>query len=329
VASRRWGVGVLVVVVAAIGAAGVVFSFRPSALGPPIEHRFEAGGFTLTLPSGWMVKTRFDDPYSWVEAYRPTRLGPADAWLWVSRLAPDDADPMGRLTALADIKHNWGRVDVDEGRVRVNGNTAVRLRYTHPYIKHLGFLPGGSVAEVRYRVAPNGEMYEVGVAGHGRLPAELRDIDHLIHLAPPVGTRAMEMTSAGFRIDVPASWNRSETPRDDMPDAAWVATAPPDPPAQWGILWTFDEPVARAIEESASKARRDGHLTGRADDVIDGRPATRIDFDRPATSGAAGYFSTWIFEGPDGRAWQLLVGSLRPDRDAATRIAATFQVDEG
>jgi hypothetical protein len=294
--------------------------------GPLVEHRYPAGGFTLTIPSRWRLHLResADEPWSWIEADRPTRLGPPDAWLWLNRTHPGGRDPLAtiRRYSLADVHTRWGDVHVTTERTTFAGNPALRMRFSHPYIRKLSFLPTGDVDEVRFITARAGEVYELGVAGWPGIPDEARDLEQLLHLAAPRGVRTMTHPTSGFRISVPAAWNRGQTPRVDMPDAVLIATAASDPPSAWVIVWQLEEPVETAVEQSASKAAREGAVISSSATRLAGAPATRIDFWKKAGQDRV-FCSTWIFSGPDGRAWQLLVGSTNDDPSAATKIAAT------
>lgn len=309
----------------------VVFAFGLGILamqsrgGPSLTYRSAAGGFDLSLPGGWRLRDEApDSPVVWVEAEHPTRVGPADAWMWVARLQPVGDEPLafGRNMALEDIRRRWGDVDVEESRTAFAGQDAIRLHYVHPVVRDLGFLPASDAEEVRFVTSHAGQVYEIGMAGWRRLPLEARDLEQHVRLHTPTGSRTMLEPAERFVIEVPASWNWTGK-RDDMPDAVWIATSPPSVPDEWGILWKYDVPLDDAVEASAAKAEREGTLIRRSRARIDGRSATRIDFEKPTDRAGLAYDSTWLFEGPDDRTWQLLIGSMRPNSTAgATRVAA-------
>jgi hypothetical protein len=314
-------------VLAAVGAvAGVGVLVTQPRGGPPIERRSTAGGFTLVLDGGWVLREPdAAKPFLWAQADRPTRAGPSNAWLWVVRLPPVGDEPLtyGRDGALADIRRRWGDVDVETGRVTFAGHRSISLRYSHPVIRHLGFLPGGDAQEVRIVTVHAGQLYEIGMGGWPRLPPEASALDRHVRLTEPTGTWTMAEPREHFRITVPGHWNQTE-PGADMPKAVWVAIAAPDPPAAWAILWKLDIPVDEAVADSVANATRMGRVTARAAAVVAGRAATRIDFEHPTDLAERTYYATWIFEGPDGRAWQLLVGAVRPLDAATTAIAASL-----
>jgi hypothetical protein len=280
------------------------------------------------MPGGWREQpVDVDSPYMWVRAERPTRLGPSDAWVWVVRSPPFSDDPLdnARSRALHDIHVRWGDdVDVHESRVTLAGRTAVRLRYSHPLVEALGFLGRGDVQEVRYVTMNAAQVYEIGFGGWPSLPGEAGELEEHLDLRTPTGTRKMPAPEEGFSVVVPARWNVRPGPFEDMPDAVWAAIAPPDPPSAWAILFKSDRSIDDAVEASAAKAAREGSHVERTTATVAGRRATRIDFEKPTPLATRTYYSTWLFEGSDGRTWQLLVGGLRPNPVGAAEIAESL-----
>jgi hypothetical protein len=111
-----------------------------------------------------------------------------------------------------------------------------------------------------------------------------------------------------------------------MPDAVLTAAAPSRPPSAWVIVWRFEERIETAVSHSVSKAAREGTIVDRSATRLAGAAATRIDFWK-RTGNTRTYCSTWIFSRPDGRTWQLLIGSTNDNSAAATEIAATVAFD--
>ena len=322
--SRRWGVGVAVVLALVLVAGAAGWTLLQPRRGPDVEHRYPFGGFTLTLPSSWRVHTRESGvrPWNWIEADRPTRLGPSDAWLWLNRTTPSGRDPLetARRNAIADVRLRWGNVHVAIDHHSFAGHPALRLRYTHPLVEQLGSLPGSDVDDVRLLTESDGQVYELGISGWRRLPVDVHDLEHVLRLSRPRGTRTIGDETLGVHLAVPAAWNRSETPSRDLPDAV-MAAASPSKPAAWLVLWRFDASVETTLSNSAGKAAREGTILRRARTVVAGAPATRIDFTRHIPKAVFTYSSTWIFTGPDGKAWQLLVTSVVDLTSAASTIA--------
>lgn len=322
------------VALAALGLlAAVAWIVLGSPPSPAFVHRSTAGGFELDLPRGWEEGDGHDEdaesPYLWFEARHPTRLGAANGWLYVSRGPVNDPDPLavGRDHALADIRARYGDVKVRTTEVTVDGRPGIRLRYTRPIVRALAFLPVGDAEEVRYVTVRDRHVYEIGVVSWGQLPSELASIIDDLDLFPPAGTRTVLDRDVGFAVDIPGSWDRHDVRDYDLGKAVWVASTPGSMPDQWAVLWRHEQSYDDAVEASLHEVTdRGGRLVDRASSRVDGHPATRVDFDRHIKdAGGDAHFSTWIIDGPDGRAWQLLVGSLADERRTAARVAASFR----
>jgi hypothetical protein len=333
VALRRWLLGVLALGgfgVLVLAAAWIVLGPRPS---DPFAFRSAAGGFSLGLPGGWRVGDGNDHDddgtYTWFEARRPMRFGPATAWLYLSRGPATGEDPMAtaREYSLDAIRAEWSDVDVEIDDITIAGRDGIRMRFRRPMVEPLAFLPGGDVEEVRYLTRRGEHVYELGIAGWRNLPGDVSRIVSDLELFTPSGERTVADDDDRVTIDLPGAWNEHDPESYPMPNAVLVASTPQDGlPDSWLILWRYEDSYADAVRASVADAEDRGTLLGQEDTMLAGNEATLVRFTLPREDvpGDA-HLVTWIIDGPDGRAWQLLVGSAVPDDSVALEISGSLR----
>lgn len=311
----------LVLAAAAVTGAALLRAGRPGAT---IES--PAGGFTLSLPDEWVIAGSPHPSSSvWAEAHHPSLLGPADAWVWVARGTASGTE--NALTAAVrasrdDVRRRWGKVPIVEEAVRFAGADAVRLRYSHRASGFLGLLPGDRIQELRLVVVRSSQVYEIGVGGWRSLPAMVSELGNRIELRTPTGKRSV--AGPGFAVDLPAGFNVRPSPYPDAPGATWIATAAPAPDEHWSMMWAFDDSVARTSADSLTALGRDGRLLEERSVTIGGKTARRFAWEQ-LIDGRPAQLITWHFEGPDGKAWQLLIGGRRPVDKTAAVMERTFR----
>jgi hypothetical protein len=275
---RRWGVVLVVVVVALLATSSLaVLGWRAARTSTvdPTRRELPVTGISFRPPTGWTDKRgRLDAALVLELEHRPPFPNLAIEGMWIARwsVLPDATGEVAAFVSSTPPGDPRPSVEVDGHRA------AVAVERIGPDIADR--LPlAWSMVRTRYRFEANGLLYEIGFwdgAGSRTGSLQRRVLDS-VRITPPA---AQVVRASGLELRVPGGWHR-----DRSCGVCWFG---PGQPAAWVYVL---EPrkgrasdVADAIEDE--QRARVGNID-RSGVVVDGRPTVRLRFTYPEGEGSS------------------------------------------